>query len=52
MCTHYVYDEEDDCYDCMVSMDEDEMYHVLTGGARECPYFQLDDEYAVVRHQN
>jgi hypothetical protein len=27
------------------------MYHFLTGGVKECPFFRLDDEYAVVRHQ-
>ena len=51
MCVNYVYDEEDESYDCMASLDEDEMYHFLTGGVRECPFFRLDDEYAVVRHQ-
>ncbi len=51
MCVNYVYDEEDECYICMVNLDEDEMYRFLTGSQRECPYFRLDDEYAVVRHQ-
>lgn len=51
MCVNYVFDEEDECYDCMVDMDEDDMYRMMMGGIRECPYFRLDDEYAVVRHQ-
>ncbi|MCR4896347.1 MAG: DUF6472 family protein [Lachnospiraceae bacterium] len=51
MCVNYVYDEEDEVYDCLASLDEDDMYHFLTGGAKECPFFRLDDEYAVVRHQ-
>ena len=42
-CANYVYDEEGGYYACMVQLDEDEM---------DCPYFQLDDEYAVVRKQN
>lgn len=51
-CVNYVYDEECECYCCMVNLDEDEMYRFLTGTQRACPYFRLDDEYGVVRHQN
>lgn len=51
MCVNYVYDEEDECYYCMSNLDEDEMYRFLTGRQNECPYFRLDDEYGVVRHQ-
>ena len=40
-----------ECYCCMVNLDEDEMYRFLSGTQQECPYFRLDDEYAVVRHQ-
>lgn len=50
-CVNYVYDEDYECYSCMVNLDEDEMYRFLSGTQRECPYFRLDDEYAVVRHQ-
>lgn len=50
-CVHYVYDEEYEYYECLVNLDEDEMYQFLTGSFSHCPYFQLDDEYAVVRHQ-
>lgn len=50
-CVNYIYDEEYECYSYMVNLDEDEMYRFLTGTQRECPYFRLDDEYAVVRHQ-
>ncbi len=51
MCVNYVYDEDYECYCCMVNLDEDEMYRFLTGSQRECAYFRLDDEYGVVRHQ-
>ncbi len=51
-CSHYVYDEEDGCYVCMVQLDEDEMENFLRYTVRDCPYFQLDDEYAIVRKQN
>ncbi|MBQ7919436.1 MAG: hypothetical protein IJ324_05800 [Lachnospiraceae bacterium] len=50
-CVNYVYDDEDECYICLVNLDEDEMYRFITGTQKECPYFRLDDEYAVVRHQ-
>ena len=48
-CVNYEYDEDYECYCCMVN--EDEMYRFLSGTQQECPYFRLDDEYAVVRHQ-
>ena len=35
---------------CEVDMDEDDAA-ITVGHYRECPYYQLDDEYAVVRHQ-
>lgn len=50
-CTNYVYDEDDEAYSCMVSLDEDEMYHFMTRKTKECPYYRGDDEYKVVRHQ-
>lgn len=50
-CVNYVYDEEEECYFCTVDLDEDEMYRFLSGNRWECPYFRLEDEYAVVRHQ-
>lgn len=51
VCVNYVYDEDYECYCCLVNLDEDEMYRFLSGSQRECPYFRLDDEYGVVRKQ-
>ncbi len=51
-CTHYVYDEEWDCYCCAVNLDEDEMYRFMSGSFYNCPYYQLYDEYMIVRKQN
>ncbi len=48
---NYIYDEDCECYVCLVNLDEDEMYHFLSGARWECPYYRLDDEYGVVRHQ-
>lgn len=50
-CVNYFYDEEDGFYSCLVDLDEDEMQRFLTGANRDCPYFRLDDEYGVVKHQ-
>ncbi len=50
-CVNYVYDEDYECYSCLVNLDEDEMYRFLTGDNHTCPYFRLDDEYGVVRRQ-
>ena len=49
-CANYVYDEDWECYTCMVNMDEDDYYRVVSN-SRECPYYQDNDEYKVVRHQ-
>ena len=50
-CTHYLYDEEEECYSCEIDLDEDEMYHFLSGSNQACHYYDADDEYRVVRHQ-
>ena len=46
-----VYDEEMEEYVCDVDMDEDDYARLLTSEYRECPYYQRNDEYKVVRHQ-
>lgn len=50
-CSNYVYDEDYECYVCDKNLDEDEMYRFLTGTFDGCPYFQLYDEYKIVRKQ-
>ena len=50
MCVNYVYDD-DECYYCDVNLDEDDMYKFLTGNTKGCSFFQLYDEYKIVRHQ-
>ncbi|MCD7731547.1 MAG: DUF6472 family protein [Oscillospiraceae bacterium] len=50
-CVNYVYDEDYDCYTCLVSLDEDDMNRFLTGTNNYCSYYRLDDEYGVVKHQ-
>lgn len=50
-CVNYVYDEELEYYVCLVDLDEDEIYKFIDGNTHDCPYYRLDDEYGVVRHQ-
>lgn len=50
-CTFYVYDEEYEYYVCEADLDEDEMSAFLRGSDFSCPFYQLDDEYKVVRKQ-
>lgn len=51
-CVNYVFDEDCECYCCMVDLDEDEAYRSMSDSEYGCPYYRLDDEYAVVRKQN
>ena len=50
-CVNYVYDEDYECYFCDMDLDEDEMARFMADSVRDCPYYQLDNEYLVVRHQ-
>ncbi len=50
-CLNYVFDEYYNCYSCQASLDEDEMGRFLRNTFDNCPYFQLDDEYKIVRKQ-
>ena len=51
-CVNYGYNEEYDCYECTVDLDEDEMYGFLSGHRNTCPYFRMGDEYKIVQKQN
>lgn len=51
MCNNLVYDEDYECYVCDMDLDEDDMVKFLQGNTAACPYYQSNDEYAVVRHQ-
>lgn len=50
-CLNYVYDEEYEYYECQVYLDEDEMVRFLEDTFHNCPYFQINDEYKIVRKQ-
>lgn len=48
---NYSYDEDYECYICGVDMDEDEMGRFMQDSHYSCPYFQMGDEYRIVRKQ-
>lgn len=50
-CSNFAYDEEIDDYECMVDMDEDEYVRLMSQDHYQCPYYNGDDEYKIVRHQ-
>ena len=50
-CVYNVYDEDDETYYCEVDLVVFVASRLMQGHYKECPYYQLDDEYAVVRHQ-
>jgi len=50
-CINFVYDEEYECYECQVSIDEDEVGRLLSDSRYTCRYYRLGDEYKIVRKQ-
>lgn len=50
-CWYYDYDEEFDEYCCMMDLDEDEMYRILTSRSNHCPYYRQGDDYTLARRQ-
>lgn len=50
-CSNYIYDEEYGYYICEADLDEDEMEHFIRRSFRNCPYYQYNDEYRIVRKQ-
>lgn len=51
-CMNYYYDEEYECYTCLMNLDEDEMYRFVRGNNDSCHYFRMGDDYTIVREQN
>ena len=47
----YWVDEEDGQGECTVNLDEDDLARLLGSPQNGCPYFQMDDEYKIVRKQ-
>lgn len=50
-CYNFVYDEDYECYVCEQDLDEDEMARFMSDTYYNCPYYQTNDEYKIVRKQ-
>lgn len=50
-CSNYVYDEDYGYYVCEANLDEDDMVRFLKSQNFQCPFYQLYDEYRIVRRQ-
>ena len=50
-CWYYDYDEEYDCWFCMMDLDEDEVNRITTSRSRHCPYYRQGDDYTLARRQ-
>ena len=44
-CWYYDYDEEYEEYYCMMDLDEDEVYRIMTSRSQHCPYYRQGDDY-------
>ena len=51
-CIFNVYDEEAGGYFCEADFDMDDMERLLTNPYYQCPFYQNNDEYRIVRKQN
>lgn len=50
-CIYFEYDEEYECYMCLMNLDEDELYKFMNNSFDNCPYYKYGDEYTIVRKQ-
>lgn len=50
-CFNYIYDEEYDCYECQINLDEDDMMRFLNNVEFCCPHYQFNNEYKIVNKQ-
>lgn len=50
-CINYDYDDEYECYYCLIKLDEDEMSMFLRNSFDNCPYFSFNNEYSIVNKQ-
>jgi len=50
-CWYYDFDEEYEEYYCMMDLDEDEVYRIMTSRSGQCPYYRQGDDYYLARRQ-
>ena len=51
-CVNYAYDDEYECWSCLIDLDEDELQRFMSYSVTSCPYYTNGDEYTIVRKQN
>jgi len=49
-CYYYDYDEEFDCFVCLMQIDQDDMARVMERHSR-CPYYRQGDDYYLASKQ-
>lgn len=52
LCAYGEYDTDTGDLICQMSMDQDEYIRYQVSDAKNCPYFEWEDEYHLVRKQN
>ena len=50
-CWYYDYDEEYEEYYCMMDLDEDEVYRIMTSRNRHRPHYRPGADYTLARRQ-
>jgi len=50
-CWYSDFDEEYEEYYCMMDLDEDEVYRIISSRSGQCPYYRQGDEYYLARRQ-
>ncbi|MDD6345265.1 MAG: DUF6472 family protein [Oscillospiraceae bacterium] len=50
-CAYYCYDDELECWICVMNPDEDEYARLIQGYYKRCPYYHDGDEYKISRKQ-
>lgn len=50
-CLNFEYDEEYECYSCIMDLDEDDYRSFITGNTAHCPFYRFGDEYLIVHKQ-
>lgn len=50
-CAYYCYDDELECWICVMNPDEDEYARLIQGYYKRCPYYRDGDEYKISRKQ-
>jgi len=50
-CIYYQYNEDYECYECEINLDEDEMMRFLNDSHQSCSHFKYGDDYSIVKKQ-